>query len=101
MENPVMLYKAGGPHDIHGGKFDYVIVEDADVAEKLGEGWHLTTPEALAAGDNEPELDDDAPPTRDELKQKLTALGVVFARNASDEKLTELLAEALAAGGDE
>lgn len=45
-----MLYKWPGPHEIHGDRFDYVIVPDADVAAKLAEGWKLSTPEALEAG---------------------------------------------------
>jgi hypothetical protein len=48
MNNPTMLYKSPGPHDIHGGKFDYVIVDEEGVDAALKDGWSLTTPEALA-----------------------------------------------------
>jgi hypothetical protein len=44
-----MLYKAGGKHEIHGGKFDYIVVDESEVEAKLKEGWFKTTPEALEA----------------------------------------------------
>lgn len=42
----VMLYKLGGPHKFHGGDFDYIIAEEADVDARVAEGWALTTTEA-------------------------------------------------------
>jgi len=42
-----MLYAHPGPHKIHGGEFDYVIVDDDQVDEALKKGWSKTTPEAL------------------------------------------------------
>ena len=42
----VMLYKTPGPHKFHGGDFDYIVVEEADVAACMAEGWALTTTEA-------------------------------------------------------
>ena len=42
----VMLYKSPGPHKFHGGDFDYIVVEEADVAACVAEGWTLTTTEA-------------------------------------------------------
>lgn len=50
MKNPTMLYKLGGEHEIHGGKFDYVIVPESEVEAKLKQGWFKTTCEAKAAG---------------------------------------------------
>jgi hypothetical protein len=47
--NETMLYKCPGPHEIHGGHFDYVIVPEADIEEAKAQGWHLTTDEARAA----------------------------------------------------
>lgn len=43
----VMLYKSPGPHQFHGGNFDYIIVEEADVDACVADGWALTTTEAL------------------------------------------------------
>ena len=42
----VLLYKSPGPHKFHGGDFDYIIVEEADVDACVAEGWTLTTTEA-------------------------------------------------------
>ena len=43
-----MLYKHPGPHEIHGDKFDYVIVEDDAIEAAIKDGWALTTDEAKA-----------------------------------------------------
>lgn len=54
MKNATMLYKAPGPHDIHGGHFDYTIVdadEEGAIEAAKAEGWHLTTDEAKAANE--------------------------------------------------
>ena len=42
----VMLYKHPGPHDIHGDKFDYIVVDEGDVDAMVKEGWAKTTDEA-------------------------------------------------------
>lgn len=44
-----MLYKAPGPHDVHGGKFDYIVVADEEIEAHIAQGWHKTTTEAKAA----------------------------------------------------
>ncbi len=43
-----MVYKHPGKHQIHGDKFDYLVVADSHVEEALDDGWSLTTPEAKA-----------------------------------------------------
>ncbi len=43
----VMLYAHPGPHEIHGDKFDYIIVDEDQVDEAVEKGWCLTTPEAI------------------------------------------------------
>lgn len=93
---PRMVYKADGPHEIHGGKFDTLIVDDAEQLDAaLAGGWALTTTEAAAAASGAG-ANDNAPPTRDELKQKATELGLTFAGNISNAKLAELVDAALA-----
>ncbi len=112
-EYPRMMYKAGGGEQIHGGRFSTLIVHDQDELETaLAGGWSRTTPEAVeaarpakpapdpaASSGGKPEVDDDAPPTRDELKQKANELGLTYAGNISTEKLAALVETALA-GGD-
>lgn len=51
-----MLYKYPGPHEIHGDKFDYVIVEDDKIDDAIDSGWFLTTTEAKSA--NQVDIDD-------------------------------------------
>lgn len=112
---PKMLYKAPGPHEIHGGKFDTKIVNDeAEQDEALANGWHLTTGDAKAAheeskngqesttstsnqaGSSNSTGDDNAPPTREELEQKAKELGIEFAPNIGDKKLAERIEAKLA-----
>lgn len=95
MNNATMLYKCPGPHQIHGGNFDYIIVGEDEIEQALVDGWVLTTPEALAARDAVPS--DGAPVSRDELKRKAAEMGLTFAGNVSNVKLAELIEQALAA----
>ena len=44
----VMLYKHPGVHEFHGDKFDYTIVDEADVDAAVKAGWSLTTDAAKA-----------------------------------------------------
>lgn len=99
MEYPKMLYMAGGSEEIHGGKFATTIVHDASEEDAaLADGWHRTTTEAADADKAAPAAggqDDDAPPTRDELKAKAAELGLEYPGNISNAKLAELVANAL------
>jgi len=107
-----MLYKCPGPHEIHGGQFDYTIVEDDQIESALADGWKLTTPEAkqahadsVAAAQAEREkaaeqaeaVSDDAGPTRAELEQKAAELGIKFDGRTSDKKLRDLISATLEA----
>lgn len=99
-EFPKMLFKAGGPHEIHGNKFDTLIVNDETEQEAaLAEGWHPTTPEALAATAKAPDEKSDGTdaPTREELEQKAKELGIEFSPNIGDKKLAERIEEKLKA----
>lgn len=42
----VMLYKHPGHHELHGGFFDYIVVDEAEVDASIADGWSLTTDEA-------------------------------------------------------
>lgn len=77
---PQMLYKVGGPHDIHGGAFDTLLVGDAGALEAaLADGWHETTTQAAAPVEE--------PPTRAELEQKAEELGIKPDGRWSDKRL--------------
>lgn len=104
-----MLYKAPGPHEIHGGHFDYIIVEDAQLDAALADGWFRTTPEAQAAAvaakeeeqaRHEAEAEQAAATalansakslSRPDLEDLATRLGIPFTHRISDRKLKALI----------
>lgn len=91
---PRMLYKADGSEAIHGGHFQTIIVEDEEALDAAkADGWHMTTPEALAADTEEAESN--APATRAELEAKATELGIKFDGRSSDKKLADMIAAQL------
>lgn len=47
----VMLYKHPGPHKIHNGNFDYIVVDRDKVEETIASGWAKTTEAALEAAE--------------------------------------------------
>ena len=100
-EYPRMIYHAGGPEEIHGGRFSTLIVHnDDELAAALAEGWHLTTKDASTPAPAAPAPaapDDNAPPTRAELEAKATELGIEFSPRIGDAKLAERIAEKLKA----
>lgn len=110
----VMVFKAPGPEHIHGHQVQFVVVDESEVDDKLGAGWHLT---AIAAGEAyiaeqaalvEAERvkaeanaarelnDDNRPPTRDELEQMAAQLGIAFSARVSDRKLRKMIEAAAA-----
>lgn len=110
---PQMLYKAGGPEQIHGANFSTLVVNDAEEhAAAVADGWCETTPDALDAQQAEKEraaraaaeaaaklaeqAGDTKPVTREELEQKATELGIPFSPRVSDKKLGEAIAAKLA-----
>lgn len=113
--NPTMLYKTPGPYEIHGGHFDYCVVEEEDIAQAQADGWSLTTTEALAAREAkiaadaaakeaaaeaaaaQALADETKPPTRAELEQMAKSLNLPFDGRTSDKKLAKLIEAATTA----
>lgn len=97
MKNATMLYKAPGPHEIHGGHFDYTIVdadEEGAIEAAKADGWFETTDEAKAAADEakaKREAELNKPPTREELEAKAKELGVQFGKKTTDDELGKLI----------
>lgn len=93
----VMLYKHPGKHELHGDKFDYIVVDELEVDKALNDGWYKTTPEAL---ENSNVIDvtpnDDDAPTREELEAKATELEISFDGRTADKTLSNKIAEKLA-----
>lgn len=94
---PQMLYRAGGKEALHGGYFDTLTVDDdPGLAQALADGWATGTAEALAikaeADKPKPEATE---PTRAELEQKATELGLKFDGRTGDKKLAEMILAAI------
>lgn len=100
---PQMLYLAGGPEEIHGGRFTTLIVANAEQLETaLDEGWAERTDTALdlvarpAAKPADPIASSTAEPTRAELEQKAAELGIEFSPLIGNAKLVERITAKLA-----
>lgn len=105
----MMVFKSPGPEKIHGQMVQFEVVDEADVDARLADGWHLTAIDAGAAyqvqldaqadaqrAAEEQEAaqalaDDTKPPTREELEQMATKLGISFGPRVSDKKLRALV----------
>ncbi len=94
---PMMLYKAGGFEQIHGGLFATLTVDDVAAHEAaIADGWMLTTTEATEAAAADAEAaknaDQAAIQARVELEAQATELGLKFDGRTSDKKLRDLIA---------
>lgn len=92
-----MLYKAGGPHQVHGGQFAYVIVEDDQIDTAQADGWHLTTVQATAADEAAkvpPKAPEATTPSLDDLRARATELGLKFDGRMGAKTLQDLIAAA-------
>lgn len=104
MEFPSLVYKAEGKYIRPHGTYDFVGVNDQqELEQKLSEGWFDSLEAAIegksakaAKAVSEPVLDDNAPPTREELETKATELGIKFDGRYSDKKIAQMIDEALA-----
>lgn len=104
----VGVYKVPGPHfGPPGLTYDCKGVEQDDLQSALDEGWHLSLQDAIAeflAGDDvahqgedgDIPLDDQAPPSRDEMEQQAQVLGLKVDRRWSDVTLLKKIENAMA-----
>ena len=90
MENPTMLYKLGKHIEIEGSTYDYTIVDEKEISDKLKEGWYLTTTDAKKV-----DSDDDGEVTREELEHKAKELSIKFDGRMSDKNLLAKINEKL------
>lgn len=90
MEFPRLVYRSANEHKlVEGG-------DEFNIARK--EGWFASVPEAIAHKHDvadEVDVDEDAPPTRDELELKALELKIKFTKKTTDAELGELIAKAL------
>ena len=108
MSFPTIVYRCPGPHfGPPGTTYQSIGVADQAALDKaLGEGWYATLVEAVdtflnpaparVAIVSEP-LEDDAPPTRDEMLAKAAEIGLAVDRRWSDKTLANKIIEALEA----
>ena len=98
---PRMVYKCPGPLQRAGGTYAQKCVDDAESFDAaIGEGWYADMLTAISPPVLEPVKpaeaiipDDNAPPTRAELEQKATELGLKFDGRTSDVKLGKMIAD--------
>lgn len=100
---PTLVYKCPGEHQCTGGSYAYKpAADEQEFSDLISAGWFETLPEAMA-GEAMVVLDDpvgeypfdDEPPTRVELEQKATELGLKFDGRNSDANLSKRIAETL------
>ena len=96
MEFPVLVYKDGGTIQRAGGFYSHkTVYDDADFALALLDGWFATLPEAIEGKNAEDDAEDLSAPTRADLEQKATELGIRFDGRTTDKGLSARIAEAL------
>lgn len=94
-----MVYRVGAMVALESGSYDWRIVSEAEWPQAQADGWHLDQYAAKDASEappsEDPATDDAAAPTRAELEQKATELGLKFDSRMGDKKLAAKIAEAL------
>ena len=93
-----MVYKVPGKHMRPNGTYDFAGVNNTEELEaKLKEGWFSSLSEAIEPKKTELDVkeDDTAPPSRQELEEKATELGIKFDGRFSDKKIAQLIEAAL------
>jgi len=107
MSFPDIVYRVPGPHfGPHGCTYDFRgVADESELDAALASGWFRSIEDARAPKESPAEapvvdsggFDDESPPSREELEQKATELGLKFDGRTTDKRLAERIAEALAA----
>ncbi|MES0444999.1 MAG: hypothetical protein ABUJ92_00500 [Desulfobacterales bacterium] len=98
---PTMVYQDGGIHQRPGGMFSFMGADcSKELAELIAHGWVKTMPEVID-GPSKDAIEDDSPPTRDELEGKAKELGIGFNWKTKDESLAAKIQAALRARGND
>jgi len=90
-----MLYKCPGKHKLHGIMCDYTIVDCDTVDEAIADGWHKSPLAADKAYGGDELKQESGEPTRDELKQKASELGIKVTGRMKDATIAKKIKEAL------
>jgi hypothetical protein len=104
---PTIVYRCPGPHAGPGHTWASLgVADEAAYHAALAAGWYPTLPAAVDAWRSPPApaptvshvaepVDDNAAPTRAELEQKATELGIKFDGRTGDKTLLKRIEEAL------
>ena len=98
MKFPNLVYCSPGAHQMPGGSFDYLQVNDEKEYNEAIKNGYFNSPEAALKGDDKPELieqEDTSAPTREELEQKASELNISFDGRTSDNRLLKKIQETL------
>lgn len=94
MEFPTLVYRCPGAHQRTGGTYAFKpILDKAEHAAALADGWFDTLPDAIEGkAPAEPDArEPDAAPTRAELEQKAKELNIKFDGRTGDKKLADAI----------
>jgi hypothetical protein len=103
---PTIVYRAGGKgrHFSKWGPWSSKGVNTLEeYSQALADGWHPTQAEAFGLVKPAPvveQIEDNAPPTRDEMLAKAAEIGLAVDRRWSDKTLANKIIEALEAVPD-
>jgi hypothetical protein len=91
MKFPGFVYKSPGKMGkVKNKTYDWSPVQnEQELSEKLAKGWYATRDEAFSP--KQPEVNENALPTRAEIEQKARELGIKFDGRTSDKKLLKLI----------
>ena len=90
---PQMLFRAGRELITDSGPMDtFIVADDAALSAALADGWHESPAATSKAVEIPP---DEAPPTRAELEQKATELGIKWDGRWGDKRLSDAISAAL------
>lgn len=113
---PRMLYRfpaiTMSASKLQDAVYDTLVVNDQKEADAaIGDGWYLTSPEARKHGETaaqaaaakaakvaEVKTHNESPPTRKEMEQEATRLGIKFDGRTSDTSLLGLITEKMQKG---
>lgn len=105
-EFPTIVYRTPGPYrGPKGATYDYRgIADQSALQDALGDGWHLTLPDAIAGvqaravvaemAEAQEAIEAITEETREALEAKAKALGVSFNSRTSDATLIQRIAAA-------
>ena len=100
MFEPKLVYKSpGSQYGPEGKTYSWAGVKTQEELDgKLADGWHLTMSEAITPKQTEIKVEipeDTSEPTRSELEEKATQLGLKFDGRTPDGKLGQKIVDAL------